>query len=273
MWQNTGGFRGQASFWQLGPVRKEESLIAGYYADEGEGDDMIDFHAHILPGIDDGSQSMEESLAMFRLEQNQGVETVVATPHFYAWRDSVAGFLRRREKSVRSFLERLPGGEAFPRLCQGAEVYYFSGIGKAEQLSALCIENTSAILLELPFEEWTEKVLEEVRFLVEKRRFTVILAHVERYYAYQKNKAVWNRMLELPLCVQINAASFSERKKQRIVNAFFEQERDVILGSDCHNMGKRPPNLEEGRKMLVQRAGMAALEKTDALGERILAHG
>lgn len=58
---------------------------------------MIDFHSHILPGIDDGSASVEESLKLLEMLAEQGVKTVVATPHFYPDRTSVSDFLRRRD--------------------------------------------------------------------------------------------------------------------------------------------------------------------------------
>ena len=61
---------------------------------------MIDFHNHILPGIDDGSRDSEMSLAMLRMEREQGVTEIVFTPHFYAQEDSVTHFIKKREHSV-----------------------------------------------------------------------------------------------------------------------------------------------------------------------------
>ena len=59
---------------------------------------MIDVHCHILPGIDDGSRNTEESKALISEEMNQGINTIIFTPHFYAGKDSVENFLDRREK-------------------------------------------------------------------------------------------------------------------------------------------------------------------------------
>ena len=59
----------------------------------------VDFHSHILPGIDDGSKSVEESLAMLRMAGEQGIECVVATPHFYPRYDSPKKFLARRAEA------------------------------------------------------------------------------------------------------------------------------------------------------------------------------
>ena len=58
---------------------------------------LTDFHSHILPGVDDGSTSVEESIAMLRMLSRQGVSHVVATPHFYPNYDDPEQFLRRRK--------------------------------------------------------------------------------------------------------------------------------------------------------------------------------
>ena len=68
---------------------------------------MLDFHTHLLPGIDDGSQSVDESIQMLECMQMQGVEQVVATPHFYANHESVEDFLARRNAALQSLKDRL----------------------------------------------------------------------------------------------------------------------------------------------------------------------
>ena len=60
---------------------------------------VVDFHTHILPGIDDGSSSAEESLAMLQMEKEQGIDTVVVTPHFYPQEDRPERFLKRRKEA------------------------------------------------------------------------------------------------------------------------------------------------------------------------------
>ncbi len=60
---------------------------------------LIDFHTHILPGIDDGSRNVEMSLRMLAAQREQQVDEIVATPHFYAQKDSVEEFLLRRQCS------------------------------------------------------------------------------------------------------------------------------------------------------------------------------
>ena len=70
---------------------------------------LVDFHSHILPGIDDGSKSLEMSIEMLRLEAEQGIGHVVATPHFYPQYDTPERFLERRAAAQNALREELLG--------------------------------------------------------------------------------------------------------------------------------------------------------------------
>ena len=86
---------------------------------------VIDFHSHILPGVDDGSKNLEQSLAMLQMEAAQGIKRVVATPHFYAQHDKPEKFLRKREEAQRQLRQLISENPGLPELSIGAEVYYF----------------------------------------------------------------------------------------------------------------------------------------------------
>ena len=57
---------------------------------------MIDFHTHILPGLDDGAKTLDESIQLLKMEEEQGVDTIVLTPHYYHEREDLKSFLQRR---------------------------------------------------------------------------------------------------------------------------------------------------------------------------------
>ena len=97
---------------------------------------MIDFHSHVLPGIDDGSSCVEESLDMLRIAKSQGVITMLATPHFYAQNNSVGHFLKDREKSLNKLkaCTEYMKDDVYPDIKLGAEVCYFNGIGQARYI-------------------------------------------------------------------------------------------------------------------------------------------
>ena len=85
---------------------------------------MIDLHTHILPNVDDGSSSLEESLALLRMLASQGVTLTAATPHFYATSDTPEKFFRRREAAW-NLSRRSAGG------CWRRTVFLAPGIGVA----------------------------------------------------------------------------------------------------------------------------------------------
>ena len=238
--------------------------------DRHRGDNfMIDFHSHVLPAIDDGSRDMEETRRLIAEGYRQGVTCQVATPHFYADRDSYHKYIGERAEKYRQMKEELEAVE-HPAFRLGAEVHYFTGIGDADILDSLCIEGTNVLLLEMPFIQWDDAICKDVKKIIEKRKLTVLLAHIERYYDFQKNKSAWKDILELPLYIQINTGSFLNRRKKKFVLKFLKKHDNVVLGSDCHNMERRPPNLAEGRQVIAEKLGEQRLEQIDELGKRIL---
>lgn len=229
---------------------------------------MIDFHSHILPNIDDGSSGVEESLLMLQKETKDGVTNVVVTPHYYADRYSLEGFLKNREKSFEALKEHLT--EEYPILHTAAEVFYFTDMGEASMLSRLCIGSTRTLLLELPFVQWTGKMIKDVEKIVKNQQINVILAHIERYYDYQKDKGIFYEMLDLPVYKQVNSGPLLIRSRRKLVLDLLKNGWVDIMGSDCHNTDNRPPNLLEGRKVIEKKLGTQILEQIDSVGAQIL---
>lgn len=231
----------------------------------------IDFHSHILPGIDDGSKNMDMSLEMLKLASEQGMDVMVATPHFYASRHSIEEFLERRRRAYERIREHLT--EDLPKLRLGAEVAFFPGISKAEKISSLTVEGTDVLLLEMPFSPWTDAEMREVKDLAGSGRFHLMLAHLERYMAIPENRRKIEELQKLPLYIQINAGSFLEWKKRRILAKMIDMSRKYVLGSDCHGVSLRSPNLAEGRAMLEKKFGAEFLKKIDEAGSSLLMTG
>lgn len=226
---------------------------------------MIDFHTHILPGIDDGSRDMDMTIHMLEMERDQGVSHICATPHFYAHRRSVEYFLERRNKAlakVRQVLEQRPD---LPKITPGAEVYYFNGIGRADALPKLCLEGTNVLLLEMPFGQWSDEMADAVEEIVRRRGLRVVMAHIERYRRLQKNRDAWERILDLPVILQMNGEAFTETGSFLRPNRTHKfclqmlEERECLLGSDCHNTTDRPPNLAKAKAVIEKKLGKELL--------------
>ena len=233
---------------------------------------MIDFHTHILPGIDDGSKDIAMTEEMLRREAAMGVTKVYATPHFYAYKSGVDGFLEKREKSLCEVKALLEHTENLPEVAVGAEVYSFRGIGKEDATPRLCIDDTDVLLLEMPFKQWEEEVYRDVRELVFRRKLRVVLAHVERYTGFQKDRSVWDEVMGLPVTIQMNAESFLKfgMKRRFCMNLLRQEEGRVIIGSDCHNLSSRAPNLADAIGYIEKKAGADMIKSIEETEKKLL---
>ena len=233
---------------------------------------MIDFHTHILPKMDDGSHDIAQTKQMLKMEYDQGVRQIVSSSHFYAEREFPEKFLERRAdrlKQVKEMLQEEEWGKEL-QIYAGAEVLYYTGMADSEILPQLCIEGTNVLLLELPFCQWDREVYKEVYKILERRGIRIILAHIERYYPYQKKKETLEEILKLPLTIQMNAGELTTFGTRRIAKKMLKIGRPLLLGSDCHNTEQRPPNLREGRAIIAKLAGEETLRDIDRLGEQVL---
>lgn len=93
---------------------------------------MTDMHSHVLPCVDDGSQSLAESIELLKKEAQQGVTHVVATPHFYARYDRPGAFFQRRNEALMMLREEIGKFTDLPSLSVGAEVRYFPGMSQSD---------------------------------------------------------------------------------------------------------------------------------------------
>lgn len=231
---------------------------------------VIDFHSHVLPGIDDGSKNLEQSIAMLKMEAEQGITHVVATPHFYARYDAPERFLKRRYEAEMRLREEMAKHTGLPELTVGAEVYYFSGISESDAVSQLTIGEKRSILIEMPMDSWTDRMYQELEDLVVRRGLTVLVAHVDRYIAPFRTHGIPNRLAELPVLVQANAEFFLRRSTASMALRMLKQERIHLLGSDCHNLDSRAPNLGEAMQTIQKHLGSGALDRVSRCGESLL---
>lgn len=230
---------------------------------------MIDFHSHILPRMDDGSQSIEESVALLRLLAEQGIKKVVATPHFYADDESVEAFLKRRKATYEKLKQAYSSD--LPALVLGAEVRYYQGISRMEDLKALCIEGTNLLLLEMPTSRWTDYTLREFQELCCRGNLQIILAHVERYLGMQ-SRAVRDQLEQSDILMQVNADLFASVASRRKALKLLGEQRIHLIGSDCHGLTYRPPQIGKAIRYIRKKFGEEFLEAFAEFEENLLDH-
>lgn len=228
---------------------------------------MIDFHSHILPGMDDGAKNSRQSLRMLRAAGEQKVHIQALTPHYYPWRESAEHFLERREAGVSRLTEKL--NASMPRLLIGAEVAFFPGMAE-ERLSELCLDGERLLLVELPFESWGNQVTDVLAELTLDRGYHVILAHVERFIGYGNNRERLLSLRNLPVTMQMNCECFIPLLRSRNAVSLAKELGEFVLGTDAHNLDDRAPNMEAGRAAVQRKLGDEWLRRIDRCGESLL---
>ena len=223
----------------------------------------------MLPGIDDGSKDIAMSLEMIRRSMEQGVEGIVFTPHFYADMDSPDTFLNRRNEALRTletYFNQLPGT---PIYAAGAEVHYFRGMSRVDDIERLCIGRSPYILIEMPFRPWQPQMIDEIEEISDVLGLRVIIAHIERYL--DQDKRLVKRLISNPdLVIQSNAEFFIERRTTSKATKMLSRGIIDVIGSDSHNLGSRHPNIAEALDIIARKPGEDAIRRLSSNGRLIL---
>jgi protein-tyrosine phosphatase len=208
---------------------------------------IADIHTHILPEMDDGAASVNESVKLLCEEERQGITDVVLTPHYNISEETVGQFLSRRQRSYEMLCEKIAetGMAAKLGLSLGAEVRYDPNLIKSDAYK-LCFENTSYILLEptgsYPFN------FENTLYWFLAQGITPIIAHVERYSYIYENRSFMEEILSDGIVFQSNAGSLFSHHYGGVVKKLIKHGYVSVLASDAHNLNKRPPMLADALK-------------------------
>jgi protein-tyrosine phosphatase len=217
----------------------------------------IDFHSHILPGIDDGAANVSESLKLLKLLKDDGVDTVVATPHLYLHRQSADDFIEKREKSVKELFAALEGGD-YPSVVVGAEVYFSTQLNEIP-LGPLCVAETEYIIIELPYNTFSRTFLNTFADFISCCEYNVILAHIERYYDYNKTETM-NEVLSNNILTQVNCDSFANFLRRKKLFELIKSGNAQLLGTDLHSADRRPPMFGKAEKIIRKKLSDSAFE-------------
>lgn len=190
-----------------------------------------DFHAHILPGADHGSDGLEMSLKQLSLIASYGVRTVVATPHFYPMKDSVNDFVEKRSLCAAELKSCLAAHH--PAVLLGAEVLVCEGMERMDDIEELCVSGTDTILLEMPMTKWKDAIYDTV-YEISKKGLSVVMAHVDRY-----DPEYVEQLFDLGVKAQLNPGAFLNGKSRRLAFDWISDGHIVALGSDLHGADPR----------------------------------
>lgn len=237
-------------------------------------DMFADLHAHILPNIDDGPKNIEQSIELIKIAVNDGINRIVATPHFYG---AVHGLDEHIAKANDSF-EALKNELALQSLgikdiLLGYEVRYLSGISKSEDIKKLCLNGSDVLLLELGPIVINDNVINEILEL-QYSGYTIILAHLERYTKLKGFKRLIPLLNGDAVLAQITADAFVQKVFERPAYHLIKEGYASVLATDMHSIDYRPPKFTEAVNAISARFGKnianALVDNGNRLFEKIM---
>lgn len=210
----------------------------------------FDFHSHFLPQIDDGSRSVEESIQILDHMAQNDVEMIVATPHYYCSEQSVDKFIEHRTKAYERIKEQLK--PEHPKIHFGAEVLFDKALVEYEKLHDLCIDGTDWLLLEMPYTDLDDSIINGVARITDRGDVKVLIAHIERYLNFTSFAKLY-KLMDLDVLGQINAVSMmsfsTKRKCMKLIKGGYVQ----VLGSDFHRMSRNHVPVKAGYEVIEKK--------------------
>ena len=222
---------------------------------------LVDFHSHILPKADHGSDSIDVSLTQLNLARKYGVKDIIATPHFYANKINVDRFVELRDKSYRSLIDSVK--IEIPTIYLGAEVFYCKNIEQMPDLDKLCIGNSNMILIELPFGDCADECAKSVRNLL-SMGYKVVLAHIERY-----SFDLIEQLIDLGAYAQLNSRILTKFFARSKYLKFLESRKIIGIGSDIHGCDEKAYKKFASTRAFIEKKYPYLLDLSDEICSQI----
>lgn len=219
---------------------------------------MIDLHCHILPLIDDGPSTVEESVALVRMELATGVDTIAVTPHFISQRElDTADFCEKRRCSTELLNKSLRKESVEIKILEAAEVALSPDLLDMTGIDNLKYAGTNYMLIELPcdyYYDWIPQILYNLRL----SGVVPILAHVERFAYIKENTEILINLVNLGCLAQINASTIITGSRAQIgyISQLVHRDLIHIVATDAHSITRRPPQLKEAMDIVCKKWGV-----------------
>lgn len=198
---------------------------------------MIDIHCHLLPGIDDGSRSFDESVEVLKNLESIGYKSIILTPHYIY--ESRYNSNKNNNLKILDFLKKeVKKNNININLYLGNEIFYDKNIIDLlnnNEISSL--NNSKYLLIELPMSGEVEGY-EEVFSSLIRKGYKVVLAHPERYFSFQKDYERVKSLEEIGVLFQCNIESIMGRygdKAKKLVKKILKDKKVSFLATDIHH--------------------------------------
>lgn len=214
---------------------------------------FMDIHTHLLPAVDDGASDMDETVQMLKLAKNQGIRTIIATPHFG---------LGSQEKSAEELLEckervqqKAASIDPDIKIYLGNELYYRESVlEEVIRGNALTMAGSRYVLIEFSVRVDYKSLYQGLNKFI-MAGYAPILAHVERYRCLMEKDGRVEEIRELGVYIQMNSSSLLGNFLDKSVRQHRRLLKDRLLhfiATDCHNTSTRAPNLEKAFQTVVK---------------------
>ena len=214
----------------------------------------IDIHSHILPFMDDGARDEKMSLEMLKIAEQEGISDIIVTPHYR--RGHYKGERKDTDRVLARMRELMKKEGIQVRLHPGNEIYYRSELEEKLESGALSTMNdTDYVLVEFsPMEDfmYIRSAVEELFSI----GYTPIIAHVERIQCIEKKIEHARTLKKMGCELQVNAASAMGDVGffcKRFVHKLLKEKLVDYMGTDAHNVEKRPPKMKRCAEMLYRK--------------------
>lgn len=232
---------------------------------------MIDFHTHILPNIDDGSRSIDETFNLIKEAKEVGFEGIVLTSHYIE--NYYETDVPERDVWVKAITENLQAKGIETNLYLANEIYISDNMMRLlEEGKASTINNSCYVLFELPLNSEPLN-LYDVIYSLQENKLIPILAHPERYSYVQKEPELVYDLIEKGCLMQSNYGSIIGQygvKAEFIVRKFFENNMIHFLGSDVHRQNSIYPKIPFALEKIREIVGEQKLEELTTINPKLV---
>ena len=231
-------------------------MISGKFMSRRRNMQFIDMHCHILPGVDDGSVNIDQTIKMMQIAYNDGTRGMIATPHYHIGRMAVDR--KECESRLEAVKKRAKETGIEMELYLGTEVYYFSeAFDKITDGEILPLAGSSYVLIEFePRVEYARILRAAANAAAEG--YVPIFAHVERYMCHLEKPALCKELIEHGALLQVNAASVvgkHGKDVQKFDKKILKKKWVSFVASDAHGDKHRRPRLMEAYEYVKKKVG------------------
>ncbi len=209
-------------------------------------DGYVDLHCHLVAGVDDGAASEHETGKMLEIAGDDGIDTIVATPHVFSSHSRETDPLVLFKK-VEALASAYSGKDSPVTVLPGAEVFFTSNLFEylMEYKQYLTLNRSSYFLLEFPF-DFIFHGASDFMYRVMMEGLIPVIAHVERNSVIQRNPRLAYEMVQMGALCQVNAASFTGyfgEVAEDTARLLLKHNLIQVIASDAHSSSDRRPEI------------------------------